>query len=233
MNGQRSLTRLQILLKSLLTMCPPHPSFFQPQRNPHDPSHPTSNAQVSSVSSPSPMPSQTSFANTSLCNGPKTPQCQTVPSLFKKAQLTPEIHFNSESPSEQNERLHSDSHPASMSAQSRSLEENHHNYIHARKKSLSRNIERAPSPATQINQLRKVLAGTPAHHTSTVPNIEVNGEKFVSDATPEEDLEMDEKAEGDLNVILDSLNVNGTWNEKFRDLNGKGNESGIKPPAEI
>jgi hypothetical protein len=119
-----------------------------------------------------------------------------------------------------------------MSVQSRSLEENHPNYIHARKKSLSRQLmERSPSPATQINQLRKVLAGTAMRQRdAAVPNIEVNGEKVVSDSTPEEDALLDEKAEGDVTLILDSLNVNGAWNEKVGDLDVKGRKGGIKPP---
>lgn len=63
-----------------------------------------------------------------------------------------------------------------------------------------------------------------------VPNIEVNGEKVVSDSTPEEDMALDDKVEGDVTLILDSLKVNGGWNEKVGDFGGKGSEGGIKPP---
>ena len=142
--------------------------------------------------------------------------------------------FATDTASEANGRNRSDSHPPSTSAQSRSLEENHPNYIHARKKSLSRHMERAPSPASQINQLRKVLAGHTMRQTSAVPNIEVNGEKIVSDVTPEEKEVVDDKVEGDVTLILDSLKVNGSWNEKFGgEMNGNGGEVGIKPPYEI
>jgi len=142
------------------------------------------------------------------------------------------MNFNSDSQSGQNDHPRTDSQQGSMSAQSRSLEENHPNYIHARKKSLSRLLmERSPSPATQINQLRKVLAGTAMRQKDAgVPNIEVNGEKVVSDSTPEEDTALDEKVEGDVTLILDSLNVNGAWNEKASDYGVKGSEGGIKPP---
>ena len=63
-----------------------------------------------------------------------------------------------------------------------------------------------------------------------VPNIEVNGEKVVSDSTPEEDMALDDKVEGDVTLILDSLNVNGGWNEKVGDFGVKGSGGGIKPP---
>jgi len=129
---------------------------------------------------------------------------------------------------------HLDHHDSqSTSFQSRSLEDNHPNYIHARKKSLSRHLERAPSPATQISQLRKVLAGGGSPRTENVPKIEVNGEKTESPAEPDLTPEP-EKNElgGDVNMILQSLNVNGEWNEKsIEDL--KGTEEVIRPPYGI
>jgi hypothetical protein len=89
------------------------------------------------------------------------------------------------------------------------LEENQPTYLHARRKSLSHHFDRAPSPSTNIDQLRKVLAGTQRVHT-TVPKIEVNGEKM---ATPV-GLETPDEEKGDVTDILDSLNVNGEWKEK-------------------
>lgn len=67
---------------------------------------------------------------------------------------------------------------------------------------------------------------------STIPQIEINGEKVVTPSrvsieTPNEKSDVE-----DVNVILESLNVNGDWNEKMTTLdkpNGKV-ESGIKPP---
>lgn len=94
-------------------------------------------------------------------------------------------------------------------------------------------MERAPSPATQINQLRRVLAGQATRQSYAVPNIEVNGEKLTTGSTPEEEEVVDEKVEGDVTLILDSLKVNGSWNEKFGEANGNGSEVGIKPPYEI
>ena len=76
-----------------------------------------------------------------------------------------------------------------------------------------------------------MLAGTAIRQKDAgVPNIEVNGERVVSDSTPEEDAALDEKVEGDVTLILDSLNVNGAWNEKVSDYGVKGGEGGIKPP---
>ena len=106
------------------------------------------------------------------------------------------------------------------SAQSRSLEENHPTYIHRWKKSS--HFDRAPSPATNIDQLRSVLAGTPRLPTD-VPKININGEKG---ATPPVELDTPgENEEGDLTMILDSLNVNQEWKEKNNDV-----DHVIRPP---
>lgn len=132
----------------------------------------------------------------------------------------------------------SDGHPrrsrrTTPSLQSRSLEENHPNFIHARKKSLTR--QRAPSPATHIDHLRRVLAGgavtqpPSSRGSDIVPKIEINGEKVVTPAestsTPDE-----KEGGGDVTMILESLNVNGEWKERgLENLNEKV-ETAISPP---
>jgi len=118
------------------------------------------------------------------------------------------------------------------------LEENHPNFIHARKKSVSR--KRAPSPATHIDQLRRVLASGGATQTPSsrgsdiVPKIEINGEKVI--VTPaESNFTPDEKdggvgGGGDVTMILESLNVNSEWKENgIENLNEKVGST-ISPP---
>jgi hypothetical protein len=105
-------------------------------------------------------------------------------------------------------------------------------------------MERSPSPTTNIDQLRRVLAGGASIHNrnstveSTVPQIEINGEKVV---TPSRESVETPNEKGDItgditdvSLILESLNVNGDWNEKttMDQLNGKV-ENGIKPPYGI
>ena len=123
-------------------------------------------------------------------------------------------------------------HHDSQSTSFRSLEENHPNYIHARKKSLARQLERSPSPVTQINHLRKVLAGG-LPRPQNLPKIEVNGEKVQTpselDLTAEDEKNGDT---GDVTMILKSLNVNGEWNEKPIET-CKENEETIRPPYGI
>jgi hypothetical protein len=67
---------------------------------------------------------------------------------------------------------------------------------------------------------------------STVPQIEINGEKVVTPSRVSVETPNEKSDVEDVNVILESLNVNGDWNEKMTTLdkpNGKV-ESGIKPP---
>jgi len=65
-----------------------------------------------------------------------------------------------------------------------------------------------------------------------VPQIEINGEKVVTPSRLSVDTPNEKSDVEDVNVILESLNVNGDWNEKTTAMdqpNGK-IESGIKPP---
>ena len=156
------------------------------------------------------------------------PDCISISSLTNLDFITPDT----QSERHGNHRMeHLDS--QSTSIQSRSLEDNHPSYIHARKKSLQRHLERAPSPATHINQLRKVLAGGVSPRTENVPKIEVNGEKLETPPDVDNTLE-DEKNEtgGDVTMILQSLKVNGEWNEKAVDGLNENGET-IRPPYGI
>src|SRR5436309_963488 len=71
---------------------------------------------------------------------------------------------------------------------------------------------RSPSPSTNIDQLRRVLAGSPLpSYYNSLPKIEINGEKVIStSADSAMDLTPDEKevSTGDLNLILESLKIN-------------------------
>jgi hypothetical protein len=96
--------------------------------------------------------------------------------------------------------------------------------MNTRTKSLSRHFERAPSPATNIDLLRKVLAGT-SQCSTDVPKIEINGEIQVGGAIDDMPEKGDE-GEGDVTTILDSLNVNGAWKEK----DVQSIDNGIRPP---
>jgi hypothetical protein len=105
------------------------------------------------------------------------------------------------------------------------MEENLPNFL--QKKSLSKRLERSPSPITNIDQLRKVLSGGSTRARRSVPKIEINGEKVftpVTNSTP------DEKETGDVTLILDSLNVVGEWNEKGTDDLIENARNRIKPP---
>lgn len=147
-------------------------------------------------------------------------------------QTNKELSYTPESHSDRYARRHhhTGSHPydsKSTSIHTRSLEENLPNFLQAKKKSLSKRLERSPSPITNIDQLRKVLAGGSTRVRESVPKIEINGEKVFTPATVSTP---DEKEAGDVTLILDSLNVNGEWKEKRLDnLNAKA-ESGIRPP---
>jgi hypothetical protein len=99
--------------------------------------------------------------------------------------------------------------------------------MNVRAKSLSRHFERAPSPATNIDLLRKVLAGT-SQRSTDVPKIEINGEKQMGGAVDDMPEKGDE-GEGDVTTILDSLNINGAWKEK----DAQSIDDGIKPPYAI
>jgi hypothetical protein len=125
--------------------------------------------------------------------------------------------------------LHHDS--KSTSAKSHSVEESNVNLLPLTwRRSLSRHLERSPSPATNIDQLRRVLAGSVSRGRDSIPKIEINGEKL---ATPAESNLSIEKEEGDVTRILESLNVNGRWKEKnIRDFNEKV-EGTIRPPYGI
>jgi hypothetical protein len=71
------------------------------------------------------------------------------------------------------------------------------------------------------------LVGGSTRTRKGVPKIEINGEKVFTPAT---DATPDEKEEGDVTMILNSLNVNGEWNGKGIDSLNKKAESGIQPP---
>jgi hypothetical protein len=141
-------------------------------------------------------------------------------------QRTPHLYLNidtPENPSSTNSHRHHrmETHVTesqSTSAQSRSIEENRPTYIHTWKKS---HFDRAPSPATNIDQLRSVLAGTPRPPID-VPKIKINGE---NGATPVEPDTPGENEEGDVTMILDSLFGNQEWKEKNIDV-----DHGIRPP---
>jgi len=128
----------------------------------------------------------------------------------------------------------------SLSTRSRSVEDNTHHLLHPRQKSLSRHLERSPSPATNIDQLRRVLAGNGSIHNrnstidANVPQIEINGEKVVTPSRESVETPNDKGDITDVSLILESLKVNGEWNEKtpMDQLNGKV-ENGIKPPYGI
>jgi hypothetical protein len=72
-----------------------------------------------------------------------------------------------------------------------------------------------------------MLAG-PVYVPGNVPKIEINGEKLgTPDAwTPEEE-------KGDVTMILESLNVDGGWNEKDIEGGNEKVENAIRPPYEI
>ena len=132
-------------------------------------------------------------------------------------------------------RLH-ESHPTdskSLSTRSRSVEDNNHHLLHPRKKSLSTRLGRSPSPATNIDQLRRVLAGGSLNRNSTVngniPQIEINGEKVVTPGEQLADTPNEKDDIADVNVILESLNLNEKTMDQFT---GK-IEDGIKPPYGI
>ena len=150
--------------------------------------------------------------------------------LFPDLALTSEISYTPESRSDgrRHHQRHFPSDSKSTSPNSQSIEENHQSYLHARKKSTSRLEDRSPSPATHIDQLRRVLAGAQIPHVNDIPKIEVNGEKMA--ATPASELESPEIGDnqGDLTLILDSLGVNGEWKEKS--VENDEIESGIRPP---
>lgn len=121
------------------------------------------------------------------------------------------------------------------------MEDNHHHHLRPQQKSLSRHLERSPSPATNIAQLRRVLAGggDGSHNRDstgdgTVPQIEINGEKVVTPSRESVDTPNEKSDVEDVNVILESLNVNGEWNEKTGVDKSNGIvEGGIKPPYGI
>ena len=126
----------------------------------------------------------------------------------------------------------------SLSAQSRSVEESQGSPLVARRRSLSKRNEAAPSAITQIDDLRQIIAGVspPASPTSAnIPQIEVNGEK-VPPPDEESELLTEEKeleGNGDVRSILESLRINAEWHEKAgNDLNQKV-EGGIRPPYVI
>ena len=139
---------------------------------------------------------------------------------------TPHLYLNidtPENPSSANSHRHQHvgthvTESQSTSAQSQSLEEKHPTYIRTWKKSQ---FDRAPSPATNIDQLRSVLAGTPRPPTD-VPKIKISGE---NGATPVEQDTPGENEEGDVTTILDSLYGNQEWKEKNIEV-----DHGIRPP---
>jgi len=107
------------------------------------------------------------------------------------------------------------------------LEESHPNFIHK----IAR--YRAPSPSTQINQLRKVLSGASSRNRDSLPQIEINGEKLATPA--ESNFTPDEKESAkDVTMILESLNVNGgRWKEKGVEEYDEQVDGGISPPYGI
>jgi len=100
---------------------------------------------------------------------------------------------------------------------------------------LSRHFERSPSPATNIDQLRRVLAGGSHNRNSTaesnIPQIEINGEKVDVPVEQSTDTPNEKGDVTDVSLILESL---GEWNQKetMDQLNGKV-ENGIQPPYGI
>ena len=139
--------------------------------------------------------------------------------------LMEEFLYTPETQSERYRRHHHH-HSGSVSAQSRSLEENQPNYIHGHAKYFARQSGRAPSPATHIDQLRRVLTGAPNGNNENVPEIEVNG---LSVNVTDMSATYEEKEQDDVTDILESLKLNGEWNEK-RGGDLKGKVDGIRPP---
>jgi hypothetical protein len=137
-----------------------------------------------------------------------------------------DLSYTPKSESTSRHHHHSASHSKSTSMQSRSVEESH---LHVKK--ISRH--RAPSPATHIDQLRRVLAGASISrsHRDSVPKIEINGEKVI---TPAESSHLTPDVEKeDVTMILQSLNLNAQWSEKNDVPVNEKLDGGIKPPYGI
>jgi hypothetical protein len=136
-----------------------------------------------------------------------------------------EFSYTPDSQSNDQARAHDSK---SVSAQSHSSEPP--NFIHPRQRSLSKYLERSPSPATNIDQLRRVLAGSRSDRDS-IPKIEINGEKVLTPAESQ-GRPSDELEGKDVTMILESLNISGgEWKEKsLGSSNEKVNGISIHPP---